>query len=124
VPTLAEWLKRPEIEWEQLCELHPELAGLGIPARSVQEIVTEIKYEGYVARQQLIIDKQERGASIKIPEHFRFEGIVQLRHEAREKLIKVRPRDLAQAGRISGITPADLTVLMLYLDDPKRFREN
>ncbi|MFO1020180.1 MAG: hypothetical protein U0903_05725 [Planctomycetales bacterium] len=58
--------------------------------------------------------------AIKIPEAFAYHAVPQLRAEAKEKLLRIQPRDLAQAGRISGITPADLAILMLYLREPER----
>jgi tRNA uridine 5-carboxymethylaminomethyl modification enzyme len=120
-PTLAEWLRRPEIDWPELCQLHAELSNLHLSPRAIRQAITEIKYEGYIARQQVVIDKQERVQGVKIPETFDFHAITQLRHEAREKFSRIRPQNLSQAGRISGITPADLSILMLYLEEPKRF---
>jgi tRNA uridine 5-carboxymethylaminomethyl modification enzyme len=75
-----------------------------------------VKYSGYVARQEVEIDRQRRLCARRIPDAFDYAALGQLRAEAREKLSRVRPRDLAQAGRISGITPADLAVLMVHLD--------
>ncbi len=79
-----------------------------------------MKYAGYIRRQQLEIERQAKLHGVRIPETFDFRAVAQLRNEAKDKLSRVRPRDLGQAGRISGITPADLAVLMLYLKEPGR----
>lgn len=118
--TLEEWLRRPEIVWNHVVEMSSELAVLAIADRAARQVEIETKYAGYIRRQELEISRQERVVGIPIPETFNFLGIPQLRKEAKEKLTKVRPRDLGQAGRISGITPADLTVLLLYLKEPDR----
>ena len=75
-----------------------------------------MKYEGYVARQEVDIERQRRLSGKRIPERFDYDAIRQLRAEAREKLARVRPSNLAQAGRISGITPADLALVMVHLE--------
>ena len=85
----------------------PELAAV---SREVAVQVTyDAKYAGYVARQQIDIARQQRLAARRIPADFDYQTVPHLRAEAREKLARVRPADLAQAARISGITPADLT---------------
>jgi tRNA uridine 5-carboxymethylaminomethyl modification enzyme len=75
-----------------------------------------VKYEGYITRQEADVARQRRLAEKRIPEGFDFSRIVQLRAEAKEKLSKIRPISLAQAGRISGITPADVALLMVHLE--------
>jgi len=122
--TLEDWLRRPEIEWEQLCEMSPDVAQLGISARAQQQVRIETKYSGYVKRQQLDVERQIKTQSLKIPGTFDFKAVPQLRSEAREKFARVRPTDLGQAGRISGITPADLAILTLYIKEPKKLREH
>jgi len=121
--TLEEWLRRPEIEWPELCALSEQVAGLGISPRAQQQVRIEVKYSGYVKRQQLDIDRQSRTLSMKIPQTFNFQAVPQLRAEARDKFVRVRPTSLGQAGRISGITPADLAILTLYLKEPARLRD-
>ncbi|MFO0917482.1 MAG: tRNA uridine-5-carboxymethylaminomethyl(34) synthesis enzyme MnmG [Planctomycetaceae bacterium] len=113
--TLEAWLRRPEIQWSHLTEIHQELADLSIGQSAQRQLTIETKYAGYIRRQTTEITRQERTQSVKIPPAFNFHTIPQLRSEAREKLERVRPADLGQASRISGITPADLTVLSLYL---------
>lgn len=118
--TLEEWLRRPEIGWEQIEGFanNTALTELGILAK--QQVEIETKYAGYIRRQASDIDRQQKIQAVRIPETFDFQAVAQLRREAKEKLTKIRPADLGQAGRISGITPADLTVLLLYLKEPDR----
>ncbi len=122
--TLEEWLRRPEIEWPQICEMSPEAANLGISERAQEQVRIETKYSGYVKRQQLDVERQIKTQSMKIPSTFDFKAVPQLRSEAKEKLARVRPADIGQAGRISGITPADLAILTLYIREPKKLREH
>ncbi len=79
-------------------------------------MVFDVKYAGYITRQQDLIDRQTRLAKRKIPESFDYDSLTHLRHEAREKFNRVRPVSLEQASRISGITPADVALIMLHLD--------
>jgi tRNA uridine 5-carboxymethylaminomethyl modification enzyme len=111
---LSKFLRRPEVAWADVVSKKPEL---GTVDRLVAEQVEiDLKYAGYVSRQQIEIDRQSRLAEKRIPDSFRYEAISQLRAEAREKLSRIRPRNLAQAGRISGITPADVALLIVHLD--------
>ena len=75
-----------------------------------------MKYSGYVARQEQQIQRQRRLAEKRIPDYFDYSRVSHLRHEAREKLTQIRPVSLAQAGRISGITPADLALLLVHIE--------
>jgi tRNA uridine 5-carboxymethylaminomethyl modification enzyme len=118
--TLEEWLRRPEIEWEHVASFSPPISELGIDARERQQLVIEAKYAGYIRMQEREIERQQKVLAIRIPATFNFQAVPQLRPEAKEKLARVQPGDLAQAGRISGITPADLAVLLLYLKEPGR----
>lgn len=118
--SLEEWLRRPEMEWSHLLEMSSELAGLETPERAAQQVQIETKYAGYIKRQSATIEKQQNVEGVRIPETFDYRAVPNLRTEAREKLLNVQPRNLGQAGRISGITPADITVLMLYLREPHR----
>ena len=110
---LAKYLRRPEVTWEEVLAILPELATFD-PAASKQAIY-DIKYEGYIARQQAEVDRQQRLADKKIPPQFDYTRLGQLRAEAREKLAHIRPINLAQASRISGITPADIALLIAHL---------
>jgi tRNA uridine 5-carboxymethylaminomethyl modification enzyme len=118
--TLDEVLRQPEMTWDQLCGLVPEAARLGLSQRASAQIVIEAKYWGYIRRQSSEIERQSKVQQMRIPETFDFDAVPQLRAEAREKFSRVRPGNLGQAGRISGITPVDLAVLALYLREPDR----
>jgi tRNA uridine 5-carboxymethylaminomethyl modification enzyme len=118
--TLEEWLRRQDIGWPELCSFSEELAELGISERAIGQVCIETKYAGYIRRQTAEIERQEKVQSVRIPDSFDYHAVPQLRREAQEKLSRVRPRDLGQAGRISGITPADMAVLLIYLKEPNR----
>jgi len=75
-----------------------------------------VKYAGYVERQEQQVQRQQRLSEKRIPDAFDYARITHLRTEAREKLTKIRPLSLAQAGRISGITPADLALVLAHLE--------
>jgi tRNA uridine 5-carboxymethylaminomethyl modification enzyme len=84
----------------------------------VEQVVLEAKYAGYIDRQAAQVERFQRLDGKPIPHTFDYHAIPQLRHEAKEKLHTIRPASLGQASRISGIHPADLAVLLLYLDEP------
>ena len=109
-------LRRPETTWESLMERIPELRGSFCSNEVMRQVEIETKYSGYIQRQSLEIERHQRLESKKIPDFFDFQAVPQLRVEAREKFLKVHPTSLGQASRISGITPANLAVLMVYLD--------
>jgi tRNA uridine 5-carboxymethylaminomethyl modification enzyme len=111
---LAKFLRRPEVVWGDAVRQVPELGGIDV--RLAQQVVFDLKYSGYAARQQTEIERQSRLAEKRIPDTFSYDRIIHLRAEAREKLSRVRPRNLAQASRISGITPADIALLIVHLD--------
>jgi tRNA uridine 5-carboxymethylaminomethyl modification enzyme len=111
---ISKFLRRPDAPWADAVERLPELAA--VDRCVVQQVLGDLKYAGYVARQQTEVDRQSRLAQKRIPASFDYDGIVHLRAEAREKLSRVRPRNLSQASRISGITPADLALVMVHLD--------
>ncbi|MGA2060681.1 MAG: tRNA uridine-5-carboxymethylaminomethyl(34) synthesis enzyme MnmG [Thermoguttaceae bacterium] len=118
--SLAKILRRPESTWKDLAAKLPELSGV---SREVsRQVEYDAKYAGYIARQQVEIERQQRLAARRIPGVLDYNAVLHLRQEAREKLARVRPADLAQAGRISGITPADIAVLMIHLTGDKGVR--
>jgi len=114
---LEQVLRRPEVDWEALSEADPALREVsrGAPAEAIEQVVLETKYAGYVERQAAAIERFQRLESKAIPPHFDYAAVPQLRAEAKEKLSRVRPASLGQASRISGITPADLAVVLFYL---------
>ena len=81
----------------------------------VEQVVLEAKYSGYIDRQTNEVERFRRMEGKRIPGHFDYSAVPQLRREARDKLSRVRPTSLGQASRVSGITPADLAVLLFYL---------
>jgi tRNA uridine 5-carboxymethylaminomethyl modification enzyme len=118
--SMEEWLRRPEIAWAWLAERSSEIATLDVSVNARRQIEIEVKYAGYIRRQAADIERQQKIQSVRIPPTFDFQAVAQLRREAKEKLTRVRPTDLGQAGRISGITPADLSIVLLYLKEPDR----
>ena len=111
--TLAKWLCQPQVDWPQLVDRHPALAD--VSEEVATQAVYDTKYAGYIARQDVEVDRQKRMAEKRIPDHVDYHSLPHLRMEAKEKLSRVRPISLAQAARISGITPADVALLSAYL---------
>ena len=110
---MSELIKRPQVSYDMLAPFDKERPPL---SRSVREKVeVEIKYEGYIARQKAQVNEMLRLEGKKIPENIDYNDVYGLRLEAREKLDKVRPADIGQASRISGVSPADVSVLLIYL---------
>ena len=109
-------LRRPETSWSDLVALHPPLADFeGDGTGAADQATIEARYGGYIARQQAEIDRVRRMEDKAIPSDFNYDALVQLRVEAREQLRRIRPRSVGQAGRISGLNPADLATLLVYL---------
>jgi tRNA uridine 5-carboxymethylaminomethyl modification enzyme len=117
--TLSHWLRRTEMTWDMLVEMAPELGEYVAHRRAVEQVVLETKYAGYIDRQAAQIARFQRHEAKTIPEHFDFAAVPQLRAEAREKLLRIRPRTLGQASRISGLSTSDLAVLLIYLEGPR-----
>lgn len=115
--SIKDLLKRPELSLKELMTA----GGFnnGFVDASILEVEYAIKYEGYLQRQNLLIEKFNKAEKKLIPINIEYKNIRSLSTEAREKLIKIRPHSLGQASRISGITPADLSVLLIYLEKHK-----
>ena len=109
----AELLRRPGVTYALVAQVIGW--GEGITPMMAQRIETEIKYAGYIARQQRAIREVQRRETVAIPEDFDYSALQGLTLEAREKLARIRPRNLGQAGRIPGVSPADEAVLSLAL---------
>jgi len=118
--TLEEWLRRQDISWPEICEFAPELQSFDLSERAIEQTLIEVQYAGYIRRQTAEIEKQNNVKSLHIPDYIDYQLVPNLRNEAKEKLARVKPLDIGQAGRISGVTPADLTVLVLYLNSASR----
>ena len=112
---LALVLRRPPTTWADLVALCPPLGESGTTPDVVEQVVIAAKYGGYIDRQTQQVERFRRLESKPLPDGLDFAQIPQLRAEAREKLGRVRPRSLGQAGRISGINPADIATLLVHL---------
>jgi tRNA uridine 5-carboxymethylaminomethyl modification enzyme len=111
--SLAELLKRPELTYADIREISP-------PENDVSEAVAEqvmiqLKYAGYIERQQQDVDRLQRHESMPIPGDVNFDEVEGLSNEIRQKLSEMRPANLARAGRIPGVTPAALSLLLVHL---------
>jgi tRNA uridine 5-carboxymethylaminomethyl modification enzyme len=113
----AKYFRRPEVRWAELVARLAELAD--VHPLVAEQVECDIKYAGYIARQEVEIARHRRLAHKRIPADLDYAGVRQLRTEAREKLSRIRPTSLDQASRISGITPADLALLMTHLQAHK-----
>jgi tRNA uridine 5-carboxymethylaminomethyl modification enzyme len=118
--SLEQLLRRPETQWSELAAHCPAI-GEAAPELASQ-VTFDVKYAGYVTRQQAEVERQLRLAAKRIPTNLDYGRIVHLRAEAREKLARIRPADLSQAGRVSGITPADIALVMVHLEGNTRNR--
>jgi tRNA uridine 5-carboxymethylaminomethyl modification enzyme len=113
--SLFQWLRRPESTWEDLLRLEHSFDAEGISQDVIAQVMIEAKYNGYIGRQMEQIERFRRLEEKPIPAELDYRAIPQLRAEAREKFERIRPRSLGQAGRISGISPADMATLLIHL---------
>ena len=113
--SLYQALRRPTTSWDQIVALDPSLERHGFPVDVVSQIGIEAKYDGYIDRQIDQIERFRRLENKPIPADLEYRAIPQLRAEAREKFERIRPLSLGQAGRISGISPADIATLLIHL---------
>ncbi|MBQ7863068.1 MAG: tRNA uridine-5-carboxymethylaminomethyl(34) synthesis enzyme MnmG [Lachnospiraceae bacterium] len=111
--SMADLLMRPELNYDLLAEIDPERTNLPEDVREQVEI--ELKYSGYIERQQRQVEQFKKTESRRIPEDLNYDEVPSLRIEARQKLKKIRPENIGQASRISGVSPADISVLLVYL---------
>ncbi len=115
---LAELIKRPQLDYECLTpfdKTRPEL-----PSDVFEQVEIDLKYEGYIKRQQAKVDEMRRLEVKKIPSDINYDDVYSLRLEAREKLKKVKPESVGQASRISGVSPSDISVLLIHLSKNER----
>lgn len=119
---LEKWLRRSDCDWSKLCELAPSLKNFPASRDVIEQIELEAKYCGYIDRQAAQVERFHKLESKPIPPNFAYLAVPQLRAEAKEKLSRIRPANLGQASRISGISPADLAVVLMYLESPKAAR--
>ena len=112
--SLTQLFRRPELDYGDLRYIDPELPEL--PEEVKEQLGIQIKYQGYIDRQMKQIESFKKMEDKIIPEELDYDQIDHLRNEAREKLARIEPRSLGQASRISGVSPADISVLMIYLE--------
>ena len=119
---LAELLRRPQVTYAALEPVDTNRPLL--PKAVLESVEIELKYEGYIRRQMADIEEMRRVERKELPPDINYQAIVGLRLEAIEKLEKVRPANLGQAGRVSGVSPADISVLMIWLAAQEGDRKN
>ena len=116
--SLAELLKRPEIHYEQIKQLAPNAQPL--PETVEKQVEIQIKYEGYIDRQTTQIQQFKKMEHFRIPTDFDYASVHSLKTEACEQLAKIRPISVGQASRIPGVSPADISILMVWVEQYKR----
>ena len=114
---LADLLRRPQVTYEDIAPFDPSRPSL--PAAVTEEVQIQLKYAGYLARQEKQVEVFRREEATLLPENMDYMSISGLRVEAREKLQAIRPLSIGQAGRISGVSPADIAVLLIWLEQNK-----
>ena len=116
--TMAELIRRPELSYEKLRDIDEERPEL--PWDVEEQVNINIKYEGYIRRQMKQVEQFRKLENRKIPEDIDYDQIQSLRIEAKQKLTEIRPASIGQASRISGVSPADISVLLVYLSAAKK----
>ena len=116
--TLAELLKRPQVTYDNLAEIDPDRKQLSSHAET--QLAVQIKYEGYISKQLSQIERFKKLETKALDENMDYSKIEGLRIEAMQKLNQIKPRSVGQAGRISGVSPADINVLLVYLEKMRR----
>ncbi len=116
--SLAELLKRPEFNYENLAPIDPERKPLSRHVTASVEV--GIKYEGYITKQKLQIERFKKLETKKLPEDLDYNELDGIRIEAKQKLSRIKPLSIGQASRISGVSPADISVLLVHLEQRKR----
>ena len=114
----AELIKRPQVNYDLLTEFDTTRPDL--PYEIFEQVEIDIKYEGYIKRQKAQVDEMHRLEVRTLPADIDYDSIIGLRLEAREKLNKIRPKSVGQASRISGVSPADISVLLIYLEKERK----
>lgn len=120
--SLAELIRRPELSYEFVAPLDKDREKL--PAGVIEQVNINVKYEGYISRQMRQVEQFKKMEVKLIPETLDYEDISGLRIEARQKLSAVHPHSVGQASRISGVTPADISVLLIYMEQFNRQHKN
>ncbi len=115
--TLAELLKRPELSYDKIREIDEQRPDL--PSDVAEQVNIELKYDGYIKRQMRQVEQFNKLENKRIPSTINYHDIYSLRKEAEQKLSEIRPASVGQASRISGVSPADISVLLVYLEKNK-----
>ena len=119
--TIADLVRRPELSYDLLSPLDPERPNL--PNRVGEQVNIELKYEGYIERQKRQVAKFEKKEKKRIPDDIKYEEVGSLRLEAIQKLNQIRPENIGRASRIAGVSPADIAVLLVYLEKRNRQKD-
>jgi tRNA uridine 5-carboxymethylaminomethyl modification enzyme len=143
-----ELLRRPEVGYHQIAQLAQRVEALRetfslfegdtdyddretilsdallpqLPEQTVAEIELQVKYESYVRKQEQSVHRTQRLEEMRIPDTLDYQEVQHLRTEARQKLTRTRPRTVGQASRVEGVTPADIAILMIYLEKQRLMR--
>ena len=116
--TLAELIRRPELDYDKIAAVDPERKPL--PADVCEQVNINIKYEGYIQRQKRQVEHFKKLENKRLAQDIDYEAISGLRIEAKQKLNRYKPVSVGQASRISGVSPADISVLLVYLEQQRR----
>jgi len=116
---IAKLVKRPELKLKEILQLKSEndlaLSEIKNSSYLIEQLEIELKYEGYIKRQEEVVKKMEKFEELNIPLNFNYSNLNSLSTEGKEKLIRVKPRSIGQASRISGVTASDISILLVYL---------
>ena len=113
----ADFLRRPEVSYHDLLQFIPEVPEL--TTKEIEQVEVQLKYEGYIKKAMEKVEKLKRMEAKRIPANIDYDAINGLATEARQKLKKIQPETIAQASRISGVNPADISILMIYVEQGK-----
>ena len=116
--SLEELLRRPEIKYSDIVRLDGRISDLTVEVE--EHVETQVKYDGYIQREQVQVERHRRLEGMRIPEEFDYASVAAMSREGREKLSRVRPVSIGQAARIPGLTPADISILMVILERNRR----
>jgi tRNA uridine 5-carboxymethylaminomethyl modification enzyme len=135
-----ELLRRPTVKYFQVAQLsqrmveeHANMDGAesaprifmeltDLPEDTAEEVELQVKYENYVRKQEQLVRRTSRLEEMRIPENLDYRDVQHLRTEARQKLLKTQPRTVGQASRVEGVTPADIAILMVYIQKVRALR--
>jgi tRNA uridine 5-carboxymethylaminomethyl modification enzyme len=113
--SLMDLLRRPEVNYANLMQLYSNISQANENDAVAEQVEIQAKYSGYIARQEKEIEKQKYFEDTEIPDNFDYQKIISLSAEVRQKLEKIRPQTIGQASRISGVTPAAVSLLMVHV---------